>query len=292
MSILSSLVRKISAPVATFASFVPNPVAQGVAFGAGLIAQDTARKQFKSAQEKELSNMELFGGSRGSTFRDPYAGTLIPNQGISNQGETGFFSTLRSGLREAGGFVSDVFASGIPQLFGKQRPIGVGQQPAVTTVTNLGAQESQGSGSVQAGVGSVLPSLVSAGRGLLKSPLGQLALGTGTGVALSGLGGQGNGMRITRKMKSQARTILNMTGGNLSAASDILGIDEQTLVMILLKRFRNDGPVVTKAALRKTKQTVRRLKSMCDMYDDLRPRATTRRRSPMKRASTTTLIKN
>jgi len=70
-----------------------------------------------------------------------------------------------------------------------------------------------------------------------------------------------------------------------------LGIDQQTLVFILLKRFRNDGPVVTKAALRKTKQTVRRLKSMCDMYDDLRPRATARRRSPMKRA-TTTLISN
>ena len=235
--------------------------------------------------------MEIFGSSRGSTFRDPYAGTLIPNQGVSNQGETGFFSTLRSGLRETGGFISDVFSSGIPQLFGKQRPVGVGQQPAVTTVTNVGAQESQGSGSIQAGVGSVLPSLVSAGRGLLKSPLGQLALGTGTGVALSGLGGQPSGMRITRKMKSQARMVLNMTGGNLSAAADILGIDENMLVMILLKRFRNDGPVVTKAALRKTKQTVRRLKSMCDMYDSLRPTAT-RRRSPMKRASTTTLIKN
>ena len=291
MSILSSFVRKISAPVAQVASFIPNPIGQGVALGAGLIAQDTARREFKKAQEKELSNMEIFGGSRGSTFRDPYAGTLIPNQGVSNQGETGFFSTLRSGLRETGGFISDVFASGIPQLFGKQRPVGVGQQPAVTTVTNVGAQESQGSGSIQAGVGSVLPSLVSAGRGLLKSPLGQLALGTGTGVALGGLGGQPSGMRITRKMKSQARTVLNMTGGNLSAAAEILGIDENMLVMILLKRFRNDGPVITKAALRKTKQTVRRLKSMCDMYDSLRPSAT-RRRSPMKRATTTTLIKN
>ena len=74
-------------------------------------------------------------------------------------------------------------------------------------------------------------------------------------------------------------------------AADILNISDETLVQILLKRFRNDGPVVTKAALRKTKQTVRRLKSMCDMYDSLRP-AATRRRTPMKRASSTTLIKN
>jgi hypothetical protein len=126
---------------------------------------------------------------------------------------------------------------------------------------------------------------------LLKSPLGQLALGGGAGLALQGMGTQGTGMRVTRKMKSQAKMIVNMTGGNLSQAAGILGIDEQTLIMILLKRFRNDGPVVTKAALRKTKQTVRRLKSMCDMYDSLRPSAT-RRKAPMRRASTTTLIKN
>ena len=289
---IGSIVGRIIPTATAFVTSGGNPLAAATSFIAADKARDEAKKiRMQQAKQKELLEMEIFGGGRGSTFRDPYAGTLIPNQGVSNQGETGFFSTLRSGLRETGGFISDVFSSGIPQLFGKQRPVGVGQQPAVTTVTNVGAQESQGSGSIQAGVGSVLPSLVSAGRGLLKSPLGQLALGTGTGVALSGLGGQPSGMRITRKMKSQARMVLNMTGGNLSAAADILGIDENMLVMILLKRFRNDGPVVTKAALRKTKQTVRRLKSMCDMYDSLRPTAT-RRRSPMKRASTTTLIKN
>jgi hypothetical protein len=92
-------------------------------------------------------------------------------------------------------------------------------------------------------------------------------------------------------MKAQARSLLNMTGGNLAMTANFLGISEQELVMILLKRFRNDGPVVTKAALRKTKSTVRKLKHMCDMYDDLRPAA--RRRTPMrKRSSTTTSIKN
>jgi len=83
---------------------------------------------------------------------------------------------------------------------------------------------------------------------------------------------------------------LNLAQGNISVAADILNISEDMLITILLKRFRNDGPVVTKAALRKTKQTVRRLKNMCDMYDSLRPTAT-RRRAPMKRASTT-LISN
>ena len=83
-----------------------------------------------------------------------------------------------------------------------------------------------------------------------------------------------------------------MTGGNLALTADFLGISEQQLVFILLKRFRNDGPVVTKAALRKTKSTIRKMKNMCDMYEDLRP--TARRRTPMRRAtrSSTTLIKN
>ena len=76
-------------------------------------------------------------------------------------------------------------------------------------------------------------------------------------------------MRMTRKMKSQARMVLNMTGGNLAAAADMLGIDQQSLVALLLKRFRNDGPVVTKAALRKTKQTIRRLHSMQDVLKSI-----------------------
>ena len=111
------------------------------------------------------------------------------------------------------------------------------------------------------------------------------------GSAVGFMGSDGKTMRITRKMKSQARTVVNITGGNLSAAADLLNISDDMLVAILLKRFRNDGPVVTKAALRKTKQTVRRLKSMCDMYDSLRP-AAARRKAPMRRASSTTLIKN
>ena len=187
--------------------------------------------------------------------------------------------------------MSDVFSSGVPQLFGIQRPPSVGQQPALTTVTNIGAQESQGSGSVQAGAGSLLAPVLTGARNLLKTPQGQLALGGGGALVGSLFGGEQKSMRMTRKMKSQARMVLNMTGGNLQAAADILGIDQNTLVMVLLKRFRNDGPVVTKAALRKTKQTVRRLKSMCDMYDSLRP-AAARRRTPMKRATSTTLIKN
>tara|TARA_Y100001972_G_scaffold33768_1_gene41969 strand:- start:15 stop:887 length:873 start_codon:yes stop_codon:yes gene_type:complete len=243
-------------------------------------------------QQKELENMEFFGstGSSIPTIQQNLARTTPVVSTASSGG--GFFDTVRGGLREVGGFVSDVFGSGLPQLFGVQRPAGIAQQPAVTSVTNIGAQESQGSGSIQAGAGQLLAPVLQGARNLLKTPQGQLALGGGTGLVASMFSGDGKQMRITRKMKSQARMVLNMTGGNLAATADMLGIDQNTLIMILLKRFRNDGPVVTKAALRKTKQIIRRLHSMQDVLKSITPTATMRRRAPMKRATTTTLIKN
>lgn len=258
--------------------------------------QKTAEKRQKQLiaieNERRAKLMETSFG-RGSSIPTINANLAATTPVVSTASSGGnFFDTLRGGIREVGGFVGDVFSSGLPQLFGVNRPQSVRQQPALTTVTNVGAQESQGSGSIQAGIGGALPSILAAGRSLLKSPTGQLAFGTGAGLAVSQMGSSPSGMRMTRKMKSQARMVLNMTGGNLSAASDILGIDQNTLVMLLLKRFRNDGPVVTKAALRKTKQTIRRLHSMQDVLKSITPTATMRRRTPMKRASTTTLIKN
>lgn len=264
---------------------------------AGATAATSADRQKRTVERRtqeylqEQQNMEIFGSSPSSisTIQRNLAATTPVVSTASSGG--GFLDNLRSGVREVGGLVSDVFNSGIPQLFGANRPASISQQPAVTSTANVGAQESQGSGSIQAGAGALLPGLLGQARNLLRTPGGQLAFGTGTGFALSGMGQPSSGMRITRKMKSQARTVLNLANGNISIAADMLGISDEMLVQILLKRFRNDGPVVTKAALRKTKQTVRRLKSMCDMYDSLRP-AATRRRSPMKRASSTTLIKN
>ena len=267
-----------------------NPL--GVA--AGIASQNTAERQQRKIERetKELQdyfgrerNMaEIFGSGNISTIQAPLAG-----QSTQNAGFGAGFGTF---LSDVGRNIVSPFAGLATQLapfFGKS----VQQQPAVTTTRGIGAQESQTSGTSTAFIGGGLPQLVNIGRQFLKSPVGQIGTGTGLGALVGGMtGGQPSGMRVTRKMKSQARMVLNLTGGNLSAAADILGIDENTLVMVLLKRFRNDGPVVTKAALRKTKQTVRRLKSMCDMYDDLKPRATARRRAPMRRATSTTLIKN
>lgn len=288
---LGSLVSRIIPTAVGFATGGP------VGAFTSAVAVESAKKQEKkirqeqARQQQELMNMEFFGNARSSipTIQANLARTTPSISTASSGGN--FLSTVGSGLREVGGFVQDVFSSGIPQLFGVSRPQNVAQQPALTTVTNVGAQESQGSGSIQAGTGALLQPAITGIRNLLKTPGGQLALGGGTALVGSMFGGEQKGMRITRKMKSQARMVLNMSGGNLAAAADMLGIDQNTLVMILLKRFRNDGPVVTKAALRKTKQTIRRLHSMQDVLKSITPTAT-RRRAPMKRATSTTLIKN
>ena len=285
---ISSIVSRIVPAAIGFATGGP------VGAFTATVATEQAKSQEKKirnqqiAQEREITGMELFNN------QSPTIGAVqVPPYRPSTQqaGQGGFFSGNSDFFRGAGEVITSAFGSGIPQLLGVGRPRNVAQQPALTSVTNVGAQESQGSGSIQAGMGSLLPSIVGAGRALIKSPLGQLGLGTAAGGALSFLGPDGRPMRMTRRMKSQARSLLNMTGGNLSVTADFLGISEEALVALLLKRFRNDGPVVTKAALRKTKSTIRKLKNMCDMYDDLRPAA--RRRSPMKRATrSTTLIKN
>lgn len=246
-------------------------------------------KQQQQAQEEEFSGMADFSDfatTRGSVVVPDYR----PNNNMNRAG--GFFEGVTDFFTGAGQAVKSIFGSGIPQLLGVGRPRGVSQQPAITTVTNVGAQESQGSGSIQAGMGSLLPQVVGAARGLLKSPLGQIGFGTAAGTAISFIGADGKPMRMTRRMKAQARSLLNMTGGNLSMTADFLGISEEALVALLLKRFRNDGPVVTKAALRKTKQTIRRLHSMQDVLKSITPTAAGRRRAPMRRATTTTLIKN
>lgn len=100
--------------------------------------------------------------------------------------------------------------------------------------------------------------------------------------------GQEKKLRVTRKLKTQVRNAVQVFGPE--AVAEQLGTDVNVVFYILTKKMRNDGPYVTKAAVRKTRQTVRKMKHLCDMYDDLRPAA--KRRAPARRSSATTLIKN
>ena len=291
MSFLSNLIKDVAPVVATVAPFVPGGQAVAIAANAKVAADQKAAARYQQAlqQERIQSQMAIgldaFGG-QGRTISTTPAPAPQP----------GFFDRLGNIAGNVGNTLLSGLESSVPGFINRAvfgaRPISAGQGPALTTVTNVGAQESQGSGTIEAGFGAALPAIFGGARSLLKSPAGQLALGAGAGSALSFMSPDGKKMRITRKMKSQARTVLNIAGGNIPVAADILNISEDMLIMILLKRFRNDGPVVTKAALRKTKSTIRRLHSMQDVLKSITPTAAGRRRAPMKRAMSTTLIKN
>ena len=100
--------------------------------------------------------------------------------------------------------------------------------------------------------------------------------------------GQEKKLRVTRRLRSQVKQAVQMFG--VDAVAEQMGVGVDVIFYILTKKMRNDGSYVTKAAVRKTRQTVRKMKTLCDMYDDLRPPA--RRAATRRTASKTTLIKN
>ena len=289
---ISSIVSRIIPAVTSYVTSGGNPVA----VAATVASTEAAKKEQKRAKRRANEQAAEFERNINMAFGDPNAPGAFPTMRPANLNQPGFFERLGGIASRTGDVLLSGLESAVPSVVNRaifgSRPQSAAQGPALTTITNVGAQESQGSGSIQAGMGALLPNILGGARSLLKSPLGQLTLGTGAAGAISLMGSDGKQMRITRKMKSQARMVVNLAQGNLSLAADILNISEDMLVTILLKRFRNDGPVVTKAALRKTKQTIRRLHNMQDVLKSITPTSTGRRRAPMKRATTTTLIKN
>ena len=253
----------------------------------GSEADKAKRKQKRlieqaQAEQRRINAMEF--DIRGTGLRQGIDYYGMPQK----QTQAGFGSSIGSFLSDVGSNIVGPLSG----LFSQVRPFISQQsqgQPALPTRSNLGGQESQSSGVTEGFVGG-FGNLAGQAARFLRTPAGSIGTGLLTDLGGSMLAGGNGGMRITRKMKSQYRAVLNLAQGDYDQAAAMIGVSTDQFIMVLLKRFRNDGPVVTKAALRKTKTTVRRLKSMCDMYDSLRPTAT-RRKAPMKRASTT-LISN
>lgn len=285
---ISSILSRVVPTAVAFAT--GGPVAAATTFTTTEMKKRSEARQKRTvnrinteiAQENERM-AEIFGSGNYSSIQAPMVRPTTQ--------QAGFGAGFGEFLTDVGRNIVSPFASLASQVapfFGRSEV----QQPAVTTTRRMGAQESQSSGTTTAFIGGGgLGQAIGAASRFLRTPQGQIGTGLGIGAIGSFLGADGKPIRITRKMKSQYRSVLNLAGGDYALAADMVGVSQDFFISVLLKRFRNDGPVVTKAALRKTKQTVRRLKSMCDMYDSLRPTAA-RRRAPMKRATSTTLIKN
>jgi hypothetical protein len=130
-----------------------------------------------------------------------------------------------------------------------------------------------------------LPAIVSGGVGISRGLYGALFGGL-VGAApmiIDQFTGEPKKLRVTRKLQRDVKQAVMLLGPE--AVANQLGVGLDVVIYIMQKKIRNDGPYVTKAAVRKTRQTVRKMKTMCDLYDDLRPAA--KRRPPMRRATAT-----
>lgn len=154
----------------------------------------------------------------------------------------------------------------------------------------------------QAGFGSLAPIISQAGR-FLTSKTGQIATGVGTAVGLGSaqfMGMDGRAKPVltqSRRNKAKVRQLVNFMGieGTANFLSQSIGqrVTPNDVVALLLRTFRNDGAYITKAQVRNLRRTTNRFKSLEKQVKEATSMSrTTRRASPVRRASTTTLIKN
>ena len=153
----------------------------------------------------------------------------------------------------------------------------------------------------QAGFGALAPLFGTASR-FLGSKSGQIVTGVGTAVGLGGASFMGSDSRMkpvltqSRRNKSKVRQLVNFMGieGTANFLSQSIGqnVRPNDVVALLLRTFRNDGAYITKAQVRNLRRTTNRFKSLEKQVKEATSMSRTTRRSPVRRASSTTLIKN
>ena len=147
-----------------------------------------------------------------------------------------------------------------------------------------------------------LPGLIGqAGRILSRPGVGGALTGIGAGLGfdiITDIFGNQKKLVITRKLQRDVKKVFMLSGGDIGFVSNnsmmLFGksLSEDQILMILFKTFKNQGPYVTKAAVRKTRQTIRKMETLCDLKDRLAP---PKRRAPARRrtmsAQTITQVK-
>ena len=128
------------------------------------------------------------------------------------------------------------------------------------------------------------------------------AVGVGTGVAFgtgfNSMTGMQKPIKLTqsRRNKARVRQLVNFLGieGASNFLSQQMGINvmPEDVVNLLLRTFRNDGAYITKAQVRNLRRTTNRFKSLEKQVKEATSMTRTTRRAPVRRASSTTLIKN
>lgn len=160
----------------------------------------------------------------------------------------------------------------------------------------------------QAGFGTILPSIIGGARSVfpqigkfVSTPAGAIATGVGTSVGVNMLTGSDMSkmkpvLTQSRRNKARVRQLVNFMGidGAAQFLSQASGrrITGNDVVQLLLRTFRNDGAFITKAQVRNLRRTTNRFKSLEKQVKEATSMTRTTRRPAMRRASSTTLIKN
>jgi hypothetical protein len=175
---------------------------------------------------------------------------------------------------------------------------------------DLGAQETQRSGSNMTnqafigGTGSFISGatkLIQQGARFLSTPTGT-GVGVTLGLGASALTGSGDDrmrpvLTQSRRNKAKIRQLVNFMGiqgtANFLSQSSGRDVSANDVVALLLRTFRNDGAFITKAQVRNLRRTTNRFKSLEKQVKEATSMTRTTRRAPtMRRATSTTLIKN
>lgn len=183
-------------------------------------------------------------------------------------------------------------------------PAGVDSPATTLPVSRTGMinPSAQGFGTQQAfiggaGLGALATQGIGAATRLLSRPgVGGLVGGLGAGAAVDFFidqFGQQKKLVITRKMQRDVKKLFMMSGGDFNMTAELYrmatgrSITGEQVVKIITKTFKNQGPYVTKAAVRKTRSTIRKMETLCDLKDRLAP---PKRRAPARRRTMSTSI--
>jgi hypothetical protein len=183
-----------------------------------------------------------------------------------------------------------------PMETSPERPAGVDSPATISPVsqTSMAPQQAFIGGFGLPGLATGL--IGGATRALSRPGVGGLVGGLGAGAVVDFFidqFGQQKKLVITRKMQRDVKKLFMMSGGDFNMTAELYrmatgrSITGEQVVKIITKTFKNQGPYVTKAAVRKTRSTIRKMETLCDLKDRLAP---PKRRAPARRRTMSTSI--
>lgn len=216
-----------------------------------------------------------------------------------------FFSPRNDGPRPDGpgndyGALIKTGINAFRNIFGKEEKMYAVERPTVTNIENTGENANSGMESGRFTGATFFPAIGPIIQGLRNIPNIGRAIGLGGGAAVgTAMLQSGSGevcapksatpysvnktsgcISVSRKQQARLKEMVSLIG--LEQTADMVGLDPNTLVMLLLKRFKARGRGITAASMRTTKRTIRQIKTLHSEVASMAGR-----RSVVRRGSTT-----